>query len=153
MLKDDKYKTLVWTPCLMHKCVCIWWYILQNYNYKLHFQNLFVYHIPHGFIGTLVVESLDVCIACDPWDNNIQLICWVCCWYWYQNLGGAPLRAGHAFLKQRHMCRGGGRLFISAKVFFPVWCHWWTRQMMGRMDGWKKFHKKQPRCPLLYKTY
>ncbi len=27
-----------WTLCLMHKCVCIWWYILQNYNYKLHFQ-------------------------------------------------------------------------------------------------------------------
>jgi hypothetical protein len=30
---------LVWTLCLMHKCVCIWQYILQNYNYKLHFQN------------------------------------------------------------------------------------------------------------------
>jgi len=30
--------TLVWTPCLMHRCVCIWQYILQNYNYKLHFQ-------------------------------------------------------------------------------------------------------------------
>ncbi len=37
---------LVWTPCLMHRCVCIWWYILQNYNYKLHFQNLSIYHIP-----------------------------------------------------------------------------------------------------------
>ncbi len=37
---------LVWTRCLMHRCVCIWWYILQNYNYKLHFQNLFIYDIP-----------------------------------------------------------------------------------------------------------
>ncbi len=63
----------VWTLCLMHKCVCIWWYILQNYNYNLHFQNLFIYHIPHVFIGTLTVENLDVCIACDPWNNNIQL--------------------------------------------------------------------------------
>jgi len=26
----------VWISCLMHKCVCIWRYILQNYNYKLH---------------------------------------------------------------------------------------------------------------------
>jgi hypothetical protein len=34
---------LVWTPCLMHRCVCIWQYILQNYNYKLHFQNLSIY--------------------------------------------------------------------------------------------------------------
>jgi hypothetical protein len=65
--------TLVWTPCLMHRCVCIWRYILQNYNYKLHFQNLSIYHIPHVSIGTLAVENLDVCTACDMWDNNIQL--------------------------------------------------------------------------------
>ncbi len=60
---------LVWTPCLMHRCVCIWWYILQNYNYKLCFQNLFIYNIPHISIGTLAAENLDVC----PWDSNIQL--------------------------------------------------------------------------------
>ncbi len=76
--KDGNYTMslnaiLVWTLCLMHRCVCIWQYILQNYNYKLHFQNLYVYHIPHVFIGTLAVENLDVCTACDPWDNNIQL--------------------------------------------------------------------------------
>jgi hypothetical protein len=57
----------------MHRCVCIWLYILQNYNYKLHFQNLSIYHIPHVFIGTLAAENLDVCTACDPWDSNIQL--------------------------------------------------------------------------------
>ncbi len=33
------------TPCLMHRCVCIRRYILENYNYKLHFQNL---SIPHS---------------------------------------------------------------------------------------------------------
>ncbi len=66
-------KLLVWTPCLMHKCVCIWRYMLQNYNYKLHFQNFFIYNIPHVSIGTLAVENLDVCTTCDPWDNNIQL--------------------------------------------------------------------------------
>jgi hypothetical protein len=43
---------LVWTPCLMHRCVCTWRYILQNYNYKLHFQNLSIYHIPHVSMGT-----------------------------------------------------------------------------------------------------
>jgi hypothetical protein len=57
----------------MHRCVCIWWYILQNYNYKLHFQNLSIYHISHVFIETLAAENLDVCTACDSWDNNIQL--------------------------------------------------------------------------------
>jgi hypothetical protein len=64
---------LVWTPCLMHRCVCIRQYILQNYNYKLHFQNLFIYDILHVSIGTLAAENLDVCTTYDPWDNNIQL--------------------------------------------------------------------------------
>ncbi len=67
------YNLLVWTPFLMHMCVCIWWYILQNYNYKLHFQNLSIYHIPHVSIETLAAENLDVCTGCDPWDSNIQL--------------------------------------------------------------------------------
>jgi len=31
----NQWYKLVWTSCLMHRCVCIWWYILQNYNYKL----------------------------------------------------------------------------------------------------------------------
>jgi hypothetical protein len=50
-------------PCLMLRCVCIWQYILQNYTYKLHFQNLSIYHIPHVFIRTLAAENLDVCIS------------------------------------------------------------------------------------------
>jgi hypothetical protein len=50
-------------PCLMHRCVCIWRYILQNYNYKL--QNLSIYHIPHVSMGTLAAENHDVCTACD----------------------------------------------------------------------------------------
>ncbi len=162
---------LVWTPCLKHMCVCIWRYILQNYNYKLHFQNLFIYHIPHVFIETLAVENLDVCTTCDLWDNNIQLtmvkdrrwqiypnvvrcqscqnitmlrdecthtflyvfghcvenICWFCCWYWYQNLGGAPLGAGHAFPRQWHMCIGGGVIYF---------CQGFLPYMMPSMDGW-----------------
>jgi len=73
VLWPDIKHILVWTLCLMHRCVCIWRYILQNYNYKLHFQNLFIYDIPHVSIGTLAAENLDVCTACDPWDSNIQL--------------------------------------------------------------------------------
>jgi hypothetical protein len=38
----------------MHKCVCIWQYILQNYNYKLHFQNLSIYHIAKFFLGEFI---------------------------------------------------------------------------------------------------
>jgi hypothetical protein len=49
---------LVWTLCLMHRCVCIWRYILQNYNYKLHFQNLSIYHIPHVFMGPWSLKIL-----------------------------------------------------------------------------------------------
>jgi hypothetical protein len=63
----------LFSPCLMHRCVCIWQYILQNYNYKLHFQNLFIYDIPHVSMGTLAAENLDVCTAGDSWDSNIQL--------------------------------------------------------------------------------
>jgi hypothetical protein len=74
-------------PKLMHRCVFIWWYILKNYNYKLHFQNLFIYHILHVVIGTLATENLDVCTACDPWNSNIQLTM-VKDWRWqiYPNL-------------------------------------------------------------------
>jgi hypothetical protein len=71
--KLHDHNVLVWTLCLMHRCVCIWRYILQNYNYKLHFQNLYIYHILHVFIGTLAIENLDVCTTCDLWDSNIQL--------------------------------------------------------------------------------
>jgi hypothetical protein len=145
----------------MHRCVCTWWYILQNYNYKLHFQNLSIYHILHVFMGTLAAENLDVCTACDPWDSNIQLTMvkdrrrqiyskchsnrklttilisksWGC-------LLWGP---GMPFLDS-HTC-AEGELFISVKVFFPVWCHPW---MDDGTDGWKKLHKKRSRRPLLY---
>jgi hypothetical protein len=51
-----------------HVCVYLTVHItkLQNHNYKLHFQNLSIYHIPHVFIRTLATENLDVCTACDP---------------------------------------------------------------------------------------
>ncbi len=49
---------LVWTPCLMQRCVCIWWYILQNYNYKLHLQNLSIYHILPRFFSCMM-PSMD----------------------------------------------------------------------------------------------
>jgi len=128
--------SLVWTLCLMHRCVCIWRYILQNYNYKLHFQNLSIYHIPHVFIRTLAAENLDVCTACDPWEATYS-------WYWYQNLGGAPPpRARHVYPRQPHMRRRGD-LFISAKVFFPAWCHpWMDDRTNGWMDEWVTWWKK-----------
>ncbi len=140
----------------MHRCMCIWQYILQNYNYKLHFQNLSIYHIhiSHVFIETLAVENLDVCTACDWWDSNIQLtMVKDRRWQIYPNvvqfsgfLGAHqgvfdpfalilitdPPGAGYAFPRQRHMRRGRG-LFISARVFFPVWCYPWMDD--GTNDG------------------
>jgi hypothetical protein len=157
----------------MHKCVCIWQYILQNYNYKLHFQNLSIYNVLHVFIGTLATENLDVCTACDSWDSNIQLtMVKDRRWQRYSNvvqcltltLGAKEFKRDSKcglslcwpFIKlvgllsvvspffspilswvvgprgwEKGMRRGG--LFISARVFFPVWCHPW---MDGGTDGW-----------------
>jgi hypothetical protein len=61
-------------------------------------------------------------------------------------LGVPPPGVGHAFPGQWHMRKGGGGgLFISAQVFFPVWCHpWMDDGTDGRMDGrvtWKNFMK------------
>jgi hypothetical protein len=115
-------------------CVCIWRYILQNYNYKLHLQNLSTYHIPHVSMGTLTAENLDVCTACDPWDSNIQLTM-------VKDRGWGP---GMPFLDSDTCAEGG--LFISARVFFPVWCHPWMDDMTdGRMEK-----VSRPRRPLLY---
>ncbi len=119
----------------MHRCVCIWRYILQNYNYKPHFQYLFIYHIPHVSIGTLAAKNLDVCTACDPWDSNIQLTM----------VNDRRPGPGMSFLTATHVQRGGG-LFISARVFFPVWRHPW---MDDRTYGWMK-KASRPWLPLLY---
>jgi hypothetical protein len=118
---------LVWTLCLMHRCVCIWRYILQNYNYKLHFQNLSTYHIPHVSIGTLAAENLDVCIACDPWDSNIQLTM-------VNDWRPGP---GMPFLDSDTCAEVGGYLFLPGfSSLYEAILGWMT----GRMDGWKKLH-------------
>jgi hypothetical protein len=119
--------SLVWTTCLMHRCVCIWRNILQNYDYKLHFQNLSIYHIPHVSIGTLATENLDVCTASDPWADH----------------GKRPeTGAGHAFPRQQHMCRGGLIYFCQGFLpcMMPSMDGWRDGWMTGRMDGWKKLH-------------
>jgi hypothetical protein len=132
------YSLLVWTPCLMHRCVCVC--VFDGTYYKITTTNYISktslhYHIPHVSILTLAAENLDVCTACDPWDNNIQLTM-------VKGRGPGP---GMPFPRLRHMCREGG-LFISAKVFFPVWCHPW---MDDKTDGWMK-KASRPRRPLLY---
>jgi hypothetical protein len=120
---------------MLHRCVCIWQYILQNYTYKLHFQNLSIYHIPHVSMGTLAADNLDVCTACDRWDSNIQVTMGLLLILISKSWGCLPPPgAGHAFPIQWHMRRGGGRLFISARV----WCHPW---MDDKTDGWKASQK------------
>ncbi len=87
---------------------------ITNYNYKLHFQNLSTYHIPHVSIGTLAAENRDVCTACDPWDSNIQLTM----------VKDPRLGPGMPFLD---MCKGGVIYFCQS--FLPC--------MMPSMDGWR----------------
>jgi hypothetical protein len=129
---------LVWTPCLMHRCVSIWQYIIQNYNYKLHFQNLSIYHIshvsigtlatlhfqnlsiyhiPHVSIGTLATENLDVCTACDLWDSNIQLTM-------VKDRRPGP---GMPFLDS-DTCADGGFL----PCMMPSMDGWWDKWMDGK---------------------
>ncbi len=141
---------LVWTTCLMHRCVCIWRYILQNYNYKLHFQNLSIYHILHVSIRTLTAENLDVCIAYDLWDSNIPwektgdskymlgLLLILISKSW-----GCPLMPS---LDSDTCPERGGYLFLSGFSSLYDAIHGW---MTRWMDGWK-LHEKQPRHPLLY---
>jgi hypothetical protein len=64
----------------------------------------------------------------------------------YQNLGGAPPGAKHAFPRQWHMHRRGVYLFLSRFSSLYDDIRGW---MTGRMDGWKKFHEKRPRHLLL----
>jgi len=47
-----------------HVCVYLTVHIIKL-QLQTTFQNLFIYDILHVLIGTLVVENLDVCIACD----------------------------------------------------------------------------------------
>jgi hypothetical protein len=48
-----------------------------------------------------------------------------------------PLRAGHAFFKQWHVRKRG--LFISTRVYFPIWRHPWmddgTNRWMNRLTS------------------
>jgi hypothetical protein len=128
------YVWLVWTRCLLHRCVCIWRYILWNYNYKLHFQNLFIYHIPHVSIGTLAAENLDVCTACDPGDSNIQLT------MVNDRRPGPGMPFPHS-----NTCTKGGVGIYFCQGFLPC--------MMPSMDGWRDGWMEKaslPRRPLLY---
>jgi hypothetical protein len=94
--------------------VCVY---LKNYNYKLHFQNLSIYHIPHVSIGTLAPENLDVCTDCDPWDGNIQL----------------------TMVKDRRP--GPGMPFLDSDTFAEggviYFCQGFLPYMMPFMDGWR----------------
>jgi hypothetical protein len=72
--------------------------------------------------------------ACDPWDNNIQLTM-------IKDRRPGP---GMPFLDSNTCAKSG--LFISARVFFPVWCHPW---MDDETDGWME-KALRPWRPLLY---
>jgi hypothetical protein len=158
---------LVWTPCLMHRCVCIWRYTLQNYNYKVHFQNLSTYHIPHVSMGTLAAENLDVCTACDPWGSKIQLTV-------VKDRRPVP---GMPFLDSDTCAEGGGVIYFCQGLLpcmmpsmdgwmegsrdaihgwmtgrmdgWVTWCHPW---MDDGMNGWME-KASQPRRRLLYIMY
>jgi hypothetical protein len=57
----------------MQRCVYLTVHITKFQLQTTFFQNLFIYDIPHVSIGILAAENLDVCIAYDPWDSNMQL--------------------------------------------------------------------------------
>jgi hypothetical protein len=72
-------------------------------------------------MGTLIVENLDVCTACDSRDRNIQLTMGkdrrrqiyveFVADIDIKILGAPPPGAGHASLSQQHMRREGGVIY------------------------------------------
>jgi hypothetical protein len=117
---------LVWTPCLMHRCVCIWRYILHNYNYKLTFSKPLYTTFRMYSSGLWPLKILMFALLVTREIATYS-------WYWYQNFEGPP-PARHAFLRQRHMRKGeGGYLFLPGLSSLYDAIHRW---MTGRMDGW-----------------
>jgi hypothetical protein len=61
--------------------------------------------------------------------------------------GCPPLGLGMPFLDSDTCAKGGGVLFISARVFFLVWCHPW---MDDGTDGWMESFTKNDHDVLYY---
>jgi hypothetical protein len=134
------YMRLVWTPCLMHRCVYLTIHITNLQLQTTFSKPLYVSHSAciHRYPG----RWKSWCLHC-LWPVRYQHtadhrkrpetanICWVCCWYWYQNLGGAPPGAGHAFPRERHIHRVGGG---GSYLFLPGFS---SPCMMPSMDGWR----------------
>ncbi len=128
--------------------MCIWWYILQNYNYKLHFQNLCIYHhiphvsirnfqnlsiyhIPHVSMGTLATENLDVCTACD---REIATYSWP-----WEKTGDSFCRSTWIYILRFSFPRRRRRLLQQQEdggVIEYLQLDW----MDDGTDGWKKLH-------------
>jgi hypothetical protein len=112
----------------------------------------------HTYTSLNPVPNAQVCVYLN--------ICWVCCWYWYQNLGGAPPDdaihqwmddgtdgwTGHVMPSMdgwRDGWMDGSHDAIYGWMTgrmdgWVTWCHpWmddrmdgWTGHMMPSMDGW-----------------
>jgi hypothetical protein len=63
----DTYLTLVWTPCLMHRCVCIWRYLCLMHRYVIStmfgscfsfFKKLFIFFIIYYYAFSVFIIIL-----------------------------------------------------------------------------------------------
>jgi hypothetical protein len=71
--------------------------------------------------------------ACIHGDPGRWKSCWICCWYWYQNLGGAlPSGLGMLFLDSNTCAEHRGYLFLPGFSSLYDAIHGW---MTGRTDG------------------
>ncbi len=129
---------LVWTPCLMHRCV----YLMIHIT-KLQLQITFSkpLYTPHSACihWDLGYWKFDVCTACDSWDNNIQLAM-VKDWrrlILISKFWGCPsLGPGVPFL-DNDTCARGGYLFVPEffSCMMPSMDGWWDEWMDGKIDG------------------
>jgi hypothetical protein len=95
----------------MHMCVYLTVHITKLQLQTTFPKPLYIPHL-HVFIETLAAENFDVCTACDPRDNNIQLTTVKdqrrqiypnvvqCLTLTLVDLGGGPPGTGHAFPRQ-----------------------------------------------------
>jgi hypothetical protein len=137
---------LVWTPCLMHRCVCIWRYILHNYNYKLTFSKPLYTTFRMYSSGLWPLKILMFALLVTREIATYS-------WYWYQNFEGAPPGPGMPFLDSDTCARGRGVIYFCQgflPCMMPSTDGWRDGWMDGRVTWWKKLHEKRPQRPLLY---
>jgi hypothetical protein len=130
---------LVWTPHLMHRCM---WkvYVEQDFpksQFACHSLQLLVIAKRPPKLLTTMLRNEQTHMFLYVFGHCVENICWVCCWYWCQNLGGAPPQgSGMPFQNNDTCAEVGGYLFLLGfSSLYDAIHGWMTGRTNGQMDG------------------